>query len=171
MLLLVGERVVSLHLWVRDSSEYPGFLESLCGVLEDAPCGDSVVLLWVFSNHIGNNSKTWRHGAWLGRTTCLIWTWVLFCYLICANNSLFKTTTIFEYKVPSGLVGALEVAEGSRQEVAEAKTRICEEFGNSSHTVYSGVGCFWLNLRTSLLIVFKHFFNLLTFCRILKHKT
>lgn len=33
----------------------------------------------------------------------------------CANNSLFKTSTIFEYKVLLGLVGALEVAEGSRQ--------------------------------------------------------
>ena len=44
----------------NDSSEYPALLESLAGVLESAPNGDSFILLGDFNAHMGNDSVTWR---------------------------------------------------------------------------------------------------------------
>ena len=66
----VDERVASLHLRAggktltvvsayapNGSSEYAAFLEVLPGALQGAPV-DSVVLLWDFNPHVGNDRDT-----------------------------------------------------------------------------------------------------------------
>ncbi|KAK3548067.1 hypothetical protein QTP70_004501 [Hemibagrus guttatus] len=57
---VVKQEAVNKAYGPNGSVEYPTFLETLRGVLDGAPTGDSIVLLGDFNAHVGNNSDTWR---------------------------------------------------------------------------------------------------------------
>uniref|UniRef100_A0AAV2LJD1 Endonuclease/exonuclease/phosphatase domain-containing protein n=1 Tax=Knipowitschia caucasica TaxID=637954 RepID=A0AAV2LJD1_KNICA len=106
----VNERVASLRLRVGDkslivvtaygpnsSAEYPTFLESLGGVLDGAPPGDSVILLGDFNAHVVNASDTWRGVIGKNGPPDLNPSGVQLLDF-CASHSLSITNTMFEHK-------------------------------------------------------------------------
>ncbi|KAK3525845.1 hypothetical protein QTP70_010916 [Hemibagrus guttatus] len=147
-----GVSVVSAY-GPNGSVDYPTFLETLRGVLEGAPAGDSIVLPWDFNAHVGTDSDTWRGVIGKNGPPDLNSSGVLLLDF-CASHSLSITNTMFKHKGAHqytwyqdtlgrrSMIDFVVVSSDLRPHVLDTRVKTGAELSTDHHLVVS-----WIRLR------------------------